>query len=73
MRLILIFVTWLLAIDRGILEFIRPAPNQMFNIDNSEGLKFLARIRLGLIHLPDYKFRHNFQDCMNHMKLQPEK
>ena len=67
MRLMLMFVTWLLAIDRGILEFIRLAPNEMFYIDNSEGLKFLARIRLGLIHLADYKFGHNFQGCMNHI------
>ena len=37
----------------------------MFHIDSSEGLKFLTRIRLGLSHLADHKFRHNFQDCVN--------
>ena len=36
----------------------------MFNVDSSEGLKFLTRIRLGLSHLADHKFRHNFQDCV---------
>ena len=37
----------------------------MFNIDSSEGLKFLTRIRLGLSLLADHKFRHNLQDCVN--------
>ena len=57
-RLMLIFVTRLL-------KFIRSEPNQMFNVDCSKELKFLSRIRLGLSHLPDHKFRHNFQDCIN--------
>ena len=29
------------------LKLIRPKPNQVFNIDSSEGLKLLTRIRLG--------------------------
>ena len=37
----------------------------MFNIESSEGLKFLTRIRLRLSHLADRKFRHNFQYCVN--------
>ena len=37
----------------------------MFNVDSNEELKFLTRIRLGLNHLADHKFRHNFQDCVN--------
>ena len=48
-----------------ILKIIRPEPNQKLNIDSSEGLKFLTRIRLGLSHLADHKFRQNFQDCVN--------
>ena len=50
---------------RVILKFIRPEPNQMFNVDSSERLKFLIKIRLGLSHLADHKFRHNFRDCVN--------
>ena len=50
---------------RVILKFTRPEPNQVFNVDSSEGLKFLTRIRLGLSHLAYHKFRHNFQDCVN--------
>ena len=37
----------------------------MFYVDNREGLKFLTTIRLGLSHLADHNFRHNFQDCVN--------
>ena len=37
----------------------------MFNVDGSEELKFLTRIRLGLSHLAYHKFRHNCQDCVN--------
>ena len=47
------------------LEFVRPEPNQVFNIHSSEGRKFLTRIRLGLSLLADHKLRHNFQDCVN--------
>ena len=50
---------------RVILKFTRPEPNQVFNVDSSEGLKFLTRIRLGLSHLADHKFRQNCQDCVN--------
>ena len=48
-----------------ILKFTRSEPNQMFNVEVSEGLKFLTRIRLGLCHLVDHKLSHNFQDCVN--------
>ena len=41
----------------------------MFNVDSREGLKFFKRsrlgLRLGMSHLVDNKFRHNFQDCLN--------
>ena len=29
------------------------------------GIKYLTRLRLGLSHLNDHKFRHNFQDCLD--------
>ena len=50
---------------RVILKFIRLEPNQVFNVESSEGLKFVTRIKLGLSHLTDHKFKHNFQDCVN--------
>ena len=48
-----------------ILKFIRPEPNRISSAQNLEGLKLLTRMRLGLSHLADHKFRHNFQDCLN--------
>ena len=47
------------------LKFIRPEPNRISSTQNLEGLKLLTRMRLGLSHLADHKFRHNFQDWLN--------
>ena len=51
--------------NKVILKIIRPEPNQVFNVDSSEELKFLTRTKLGLSHLADQKFRHKFQDCID--------
>ena len=48
-----------------LLSFIRPVRNNMFNIFDPIGSKFLTRLRLGFIHLNEHRFRQNFQDCMN--------
>ena len=48
-----------------ILKSIRPEPNRISSTQNFEGLKLLTRMRLGLSHLADHKYRHNFQDCLN--------
>ena len=34
-------------------------------IHNPNGLKLLTRFRLGLSHLKEHKFNHNFKDCVN--------
>ena len=49
----------------NILKFIRPTPRSLFNCDNQKGMKFLTRLRLGLSHLREHKFKHNFQNCLN--------
>ena len=48
-----------------LLSFIRPNQSNIYNIFNPTGLKLLTRLRLGLRHLNEHKFRHNFQDCLN--------
>ena len=48
-----------------ILKYVRPGPNRISSTQNFEGLKLLTRMRLGLSHLADHKFRNNFQDCLN--------
>ena len=45
---------------KELLKFIRPEPNCTYNINDIKGLKLLTILRLGLSHLSDDKFRHNF-------------
>ena len=35
------------------------------NIQNCISLKLLTRLRLGLSHLNEHRFNHNFQNCIN--------
>ena len=50
---------------KELLKFIRPVPNSTYNINDTKGLKLLTRLRLGLSHLGDHKFRHIFQDYVS--------
>ena len=52
---------------KELLKFIRPEPTSTYNINDTKGLRLLTRLRLGLSHLGDHKFRHNFQDCVSPM------
>ena len=47
------------------LNFIRPSPNSVFDIRNPKGIKLITRLRLGLSHLREHKFKHSFQDTIN--------
>ena len=46
-------------------SFIRPCTNSIFDIHNLLEIKLLTRLRLGLSHLHEHKFRHCFQDTLN--------
>ena len=48
-----------------LLKSIRPNENSIFGLHNPNGLKHLTRLRLGLSHLREHKFKHNFQDSIN--------
>ena len=50
---------------KRMLNLIRPNCNETYGIHNPTGLKLLTRLRLGLNHLNDHKFNHNFRDCIN--------
>ena len=50
---------------KRLLAFIRPVENSVFNIFEPNGLKLLTRLRLGLSHLNEHRFRHNFENCVN--------
>ena len=47
------------------MRFIRPSEDAIFNFHNPSGIKLITRLRLGLSHLREHKFRHNFQDILN--------
>ena len=49
----------------SILKFIRPSPNKIFEYHNPKGIKLVIRLRLGLSHLQEHKFKHSFQDTLN--------
>ena len=44
---------------------MRPFPNSVFDIRNPKGTKLITRLRLGLSHLREHKFKHSFQDTIN--------
>ena len=49
----------------NILKFIQPSPNSVYNCHNPKGLRFIIRLRVGLSHLREHRFKHSFQDTIN--------
>ena len=49
----------------SLLKMICPSPNPVYDIHNPLGLCLLTRLRLGLSHLNEHKFNHNFKNCVN--------
>ena len=54
-----------LSFKHFLLKIGQPTAKPTYNIHNPIGLKFITRLRLGLSHLNEHKFKHNFQDCVN--------
>ena len=48
-----------------LLNFMRPSGSTAFNCHNPKEVKLLTRLRLGLSHLREHKFKHSFQDSLN--------
>ena len=44
---------------------IRPIPNFLFDAYDPHGIKLLTRLRVGLSHLREQKFRHGFNDTID--------
>ena len=53
------------AFKIGILKFIRPSSNSIFNCHGTNRIKLITRLRLRLRILREHKFRHNFQNNLN--------
>ena len=51
-----------------ILNFIWPSPNSFFDCHDSKGIKLITRLRVGLSHSRVHKFKHSFQDTINHLR-----
>ena len=47
------------------LKFIRTIPNSVFSVANIYEIKLRTRLRVGLSHLREHKFRNNFEDTIN--------
>ena len=54
----------LLLLLKNILEFIMSCPNVAFNEFKPHGMRLLKKLRVGLSHLLENKFRHSFQDWL---------
>ena len=48
-----------------LLKSIRPVPNSLFDACDPLGIKLLTRLRVGLSHLREQKFRHGFNDTID--------
>ena len=48
-----------------LLKFIRPSGNSVFKCYSPKGIKLLTRLRVGLSHLREHKFKHAFLDSLN--------
>lgn len=55
----------LFTFQSALIKLGRPISKTVFNIHNSVGLMFLTRLIIGLSHLNQRQFSHNFQDCLN--------
>ena len=49
----------------SLLKQIRPTAKSTFNVSDNLGIQYLTRLRLGLSHLREHKFRHHFNDTLN--------
>ena len=49
----------------ALLKSGRPHASPVYGIHNPTGLRLLIRLRLGLSHLNEHRFNHNFQNCIN--------
>ena len=45
--------------------FLSVVGNFVFNIYNPRGIKLLTMLRVGLSHLREHKYQHNFRDTLN--------
>ena len=47
------------------MNFVRPKAICIFDVHDPHGVKYLSRLRVGLSHLREHKFKHGFLDTIN--------
>ena len=47
------------------MKFTRPSGSSVFRCHNPKGIKLLTRLRLGLSHFREHKFKHGFLNSFN--------
>ena len=55
-------ITTISKFKKELLSYIRPKNNPIYRIHDPSGLKLLTRLRLGLSHQREHKYKHNFMD-----------
>ena len=55
----------LISFKNKVLKFIRHSENSIFLCNNPKRIQLLTRLRLGLSHLREHRFKHNIQDTLN--------
>ena len=53
---------------KALLHFIRTSKNVIFSTHEQVGIKLVTRLRLGLCHWREHKFRHNSEDALNPLR-----
>ena len=48
------------VLKEKVLNFKRPCPSSFFNYHNLKEIKLITRLRLGLNHIREHKFKHSF-------------
>ena len=49
-----------IVFKNSILKFIRPSLSNFFNCDNRRGIRLITRLRIGMSHLCEHKFKYKF-------------
>ena len=60
---------------KQLLKEIQSDPHPGYNIYKPIDLKLLNRLRIGLSHLNEHRFNHNFENCINPLStciMEPE-
>ena len=56
---------WYSKFKKSLLKYVTTIPISVFCFADIYGIKLLTRLRVGLSHLREHKFSHNFQDTIN--------